>query len=75
MRVAPVTSPDMSGLVIGYTSVVKTRISSSEPPVSSLKNNSSAPKAKIPVGSDPESNPICSPIQFKRSDPVFVDGQ
>ena len=37
MRVAPVTSPDMSGLVIGYTFVVKTRISSSEPPVSSLK--------------------------------------
>ena len=53
-----------------------------------FSNNSSAPKAKIPVRSDPirsdpqsdpirsgvRSDPIRSPIRSKQSDPGFVNG-
>ena len=81
IQVKPVTSPNVSGLVIGQTSDVRTWISYSEPPVSLLKtaflkiillhqkgNNS-------PIRSNPESDPNRSPSRSKRSDPGFVDGQ
>ena len=69
IRVEPVTSPNVSGLVIGYTPVVRTRILFWAICVI-IKNSFSqinypAPKVKIPVRSDLiQSNLI-------RSDPEF----
>ena len=67
--VKPVTSPTVSGLVIGETPVVRTRVSYSKPPVSLLKTAflkiiySSEPPQKRkckshPLQSDTESDPI-----------------